>query len=189
MVRWPRRVGPVQVYFREDGTLSIYQPDHNHVLSADTAEQLIQFLAEGLGLTVTRKVTLAEIFPSQTLLVSTQPTVPDGVICTSEGPVTPAGLTDTEIEADLNAEEARTALSRQQATVPDGVITGTGTLTDTEIEADKNAAEAREALVETSVSTPDAKPPVVKRRPASERSSVPQQSGSARRAGRPRKTP
>ena len=153
MVTKHAKFGPVQVHFREDGTLSIYQPDHNHVLSADTAEQLIQFLAEGLGLTVTRKVTLAEIFPSQTLLVSTQPTVPDGVICTSEGPVTSAGLTDTEIEADKNAREAREALARS---TPDPKPT-----TAAEPSVADDSSHSRESV------------PVVKRRPGRPRKATP----------------
>jgi len=169
MVTKHAKFGPVQVHFREDGTLSIYQPDHNHVLSADAAEQLTQFLAEGLGLTVTRKVTLAEIFPSQTLLVSTQPTVPDGVICTSEGPVTPAGLTDTEVTASGGS--------------PDALDSG---LSETELEADKNAAEARAALAQ---STPDPKPTTVAKPPVADDSSHSRESVPVvkRRPGRPRK--
>lgn len=44
------RIGGVTVRFNPDGTLFIYQPDSHRLISAELAEQLIGFLAEGAGL-------------------------------------------------------------------------------------------------------------------------------------------
>lgn len=45
--------GSLAVELREDGTLSIYQPDTNRVLSAELARELLEFLLSALPTTRT----------------------------------------------------------------------------------------------------------------------------------------
>lgn len=84
------RIGGVTARFNEDGTLYLYQPDSNRLLSAELADQLVQFLMlHGLRLeTVKENLTpLADV--------------------AAEFGVDLTGLSETELEADKNAAEAR----------------------------------------------------------------------------------
>lgn len=91
---WKR--GGCTVQFREDGTLSIYQPDPALTLGRVLGEELTAFLAEGLGLpyplggteVVEPALTETEREADRNALEATrQVTVPSGVLATSDGPV------------------------------------------------------------------------------------------------------
>lgn len=114
----PARFGPVQVKFNDDGTLAIYQPDSNRALSAELAKDLVSWLAVNSGLMhiSAEDLALPTIAPQ-----SAQSTVGGGVISTSDGPsdadiqalTEREGLTETEVEADKNADSVRPPVKRR----------------------------------------------------------------------------
>lgn len=90
------RFGPVQAHFNDDGTLSIYQPDSNRVLSAATAGELVAWLNDNGSAELIHPGLESDYYAAQS-------TVGGGVISTSEGAVS---LTAAELEQDRNAAEA-----------------------------------------------------------------------------------
>lgn len=129
-----KRFGPVQVKFNDDGTLAIYQPDSNRVLSAELAQALVAWLndngnlihpglesdyyaaipeptAEEKARAAARMKEIRELAERQA--AERQSTVGGGVISTSDGPAD--GLTATELEADKNAADARNTLNQMTA--------------------------------------------------------------------------
>lgn len=105
------RFGPVQVEFRDDGSLFIYQPEPNLVLGRGKAGDLIAWLSDVAPVAATRRAI--------NMMSEPQSTVPQGVVNTSTGPV---GLTDTEQEQDRNAAEARAAIERGVEDVEQGRV-------------------------------------------------------------------
>ena len=106
--RWTK--GGVLVEFREDGSLHIYAPDDSRVLGESLIGDLVDFL-------------ISNYPPMQTADFGPVPEPPfiDGA--TLDGIAD--GLTDTEIEADLQAAIARLENDKQSETVQDAVNTAT----------------------------------------------------------------
>jgi hypothetical protein len=113
------RFGPVQVEFREDGSLFIYQPSDSIVLGTTRAAQLVCWLAENF--------TGDPLFtaPGEVSPV-TGATLPAGVINTSTGPALSQyardfveDMKDPEFAAAYEAELAET-----QASIERGVADG-----------------------------------------------------------------
>lgn len=136
-----KRFGGVSARVNEDGTLFLYQPDSNRLLSAELAQRLCDWLAESLGLKLTLPLDTVLTFNSNTIYPqAVQDTVPAGVLNTSEGVVTPE-----EAAAELTAQ-------LQHDGADHGPVPEPPALTETEREADKNAEEARDRVT---VQTPE----------------------------------
>lgn len=124
----------MQLELREDGTFSIYQPDTNRVLSVELARQVAWQI-----LSATTPDDVTDVI--EDVKAEAQSTVGGGVIATSDGPVDDsvlakekrggfaqidnpefAKLTDTEVEADRNAAEARASIERGVKDVEQGNV-------------------------------------------------------------------
>jgi hypothetical protein len=118
------RFGPVQVEFRDDGSLFIYQPEPNLVLGRGKAGDLVDWLMVNYEpMNTVERIPLERVMAELGLEmgqdITPQATVPAGVINTSAGPTE---LTDTEQEQDRNAAEARAAIERGIEDVEQGRV-------------------------------------------------------------------
>jgi hypothetical protein len=123
------KIGGVTLQVNEDGSFFIYQPDSNRALGKETAIQV----ADQIRIAYGEMVDAADLFPR---IVPP----PDGWV---------DQLTDTEVEADKNAQDARVQLDEMTAAA----------------EADGSAETATEFVA--------TRPAPVKRRPGRPRKAQP----------------
>lgn len=130
------RIGGVTAQFNEDGTLHIYQPESNRVMSQELAEQLAAFLAEGLNLN------LAEEHVGRSVV-----------------------LFDSDLDTPDHAPKLAEAFARERRFTQDTVPAGVVNTSEPEYPEVSGAGVPYPPVETPAESIPDPKPPIVKRRP------------------------